>query len=121
WYDLILTGDNKLTQDLKGNYSAGAIYQDVEYDYSSVPANGLNVPNQFSLNFATSPQPKSSFTQVQTQSVFGQASFAYREALFLEASIRNEWDSRLPKPYTITYPSVGLSGIISEMVSMPKA
>jgi len=121
WYDLIFTGENKINQDLKINYSAGAIYQDVKYDYLTVPANGLNVPNQFSLNFATSPQPNSSFTQVQTQSVFGQASLAYKEYLFLEASIRNEWDSRLPKPYTITYPSVGLSGILSEMMQMPKA
>lgn len=121
WYDLIFTGENKLSQDLKINYSAGAIYQDVKYDYLTVPANGLNVPNQFSLNFATSPQPYSSFTQIQTQSVFGQASFSYKDALFLEASLRNEWDSRLPKPYTITYPSVGLSGILSEMMTMPKA
>jgi TonB-linked SusC/RagA family outer membrane protein len=121
WYDLIFTGENKLAQDFKINYSAGAIYQDVKFDYLTVPANGLNVPNQFSLNFATSPQPNSSFTEIQTQSVFGQASFSYKDALFLETSLRNEWDSRLPKPYTITYPSIGASAILSEMMSMPKA
>ncbi|MBI1770019.1 MAG: SusC/RagA family TonB-linked outer membrane protein [Bacteroidetes bacterium] len=120
WYDLIFTGENKISENFKVNYSAGAIYQDVKYDFLIVPANGLNVPNQFSLNFASSPQPNSNFTQVQTQSVFGQTSFAYKEALFLEASLRNEWDSRLPKPYTITYPSVGLSGILSEMMTLPE-
>ncbi len=121
WYDLTLEGENKITKDLKVNYRAGGIFQDQLYDFLTVAANGLNVPNQFNLGFATSPQPTTSYTEIQTQSVFGQTSFAYKEYLFLEASVRNEWDSRLPPPYTITYPSVGLSGIISEMVTLPRA
>jgi len=121
WYDVIFEGANKISDALKVNYSAGAIYQDQLYDFLTVNANGLNIPNQFNLAFATSPQPITSYTEIQTQSVFGQASFAYRDYLFLEGSVRNEWDSRLPKPYTITYPSVGASAIISDMTSLPKA
>ncbi len=120
WYDLTLAGENKITKDLKVNYLAGGIFQDQLYDFLTVNANGLNVPNQFNLAFATSPQPVTSYTEIQTQSVFAQTSFSFKEYLFLEASMRHEWDSRLPKPYTITYPSVGLSGIISDMVTLPK-
>ena len=77
--------------------------------------------NVFSLNFATNPAYDQEATQVQTQSVYGQINLAYKESLFLDASLRTEWDSRLPSPYNFSYPSVGLSAILSDMISMPDA
>ena len=62
-------------------------------------ANGLNVTNVFSLNFATTKLYQDA-SQVQTQSVYGQVNLAFKESLFLDASLRKEWDSRLP-PLTI--------------------
>ena len=34
---------------------------------------------------------------------------------FLDLSLRNDWDSRLPAPHSFLYPSVGVSAIISEI------
>ena len=53
--------------------------------------------------------------------MFGQANFSWKDVLFLDASLRNDWDSRLPKPYTFQYPSVGLSAVLSDMITLPKA
>ncbi len=121
WFDLILEGNNSITTDLKIDYRVGAILQDNLYEVVYNNANGLNVTNVFSLNFATNPNFSQEASQIQTQSVYGQINLAFKESLFLDASLRTEWDSRLPSPYRFSYPSVGLSAIISDMISMPSA
>ena len=121
WFDLILEGNNSITDDLKIDYRVGAILQDNLYEAVYNNANGLNVTNVFSLNFATNPGFTQEASQVQTQSVYGQINLAFRESIFLDASLRTEWDSRLPSPYRFSYPSIGLSAIISDMVTLPEA
>ena len=121
WFDVIVEGSNRIASNLKLDYRVGAILQDNKYDQLNNNANGLNVTNTFSLNYATNPSFSQSATHVQTQSVYGQINLAYKEAIFLDASLRNEWDSRLPSPYSFSYPSVGLSAILSDLMSMPTA
>ena len=121
WFDLMLDGSNNLTKDLKLDYRVGAIFQDNLYEYQNANAGGLRVPNFYSLNFRTNPSLDQNETQTQTQAVFGQINLGWKEAIFLDASLRNEWDSRLPSPYTFNYPSIGVSGIISDLVQMPSA
>ena len=49
----------------------------------------------------------------------GQISF--RNFLFLDVTARKDWSSTLPEPHDYFYPSVGLSGIISDMIELPDA
>lgn len=121
WFDAIFEGDNAITEKLNINYHVGAIYQDSRFDQNQAIADGLNVTNKFSLNFATTPATSSTGTQVRTQSVFGQFSLSYQNALFLDASWRNDWDSRLPAPHAFQYYSVGASGILSDLITMPSS
>ncbi|AWO00867.1 SusC/RagA family TonB-linked outer membrane protein [Chitinophaga alhagiae] len=120
WYDVMFSGDNALSEKFRLNYNAGAIYQKSEFDQTLSIADGLNVTNKFSPNFATAPQIVSSGTAVITQSVFGQANFSYADALYLDASVRNDWDSRLPAPHSFTYYSAGLAAIISDLAKLPE-
>lgn len=119
WFDAILQGENDITSDLKITYNLGGIFQDSRYDQSWATANGLNLPNKFSLNAAANTTISQSSTQVQTQSVFGQFNLSFKEYLFLDASLRTDWSSPLPDPYSFTYPSVGLSAIVSDMIDLP--
>ena len=121
WLDVMVDGSNQLMSKLKIDYRVGAIYKDNKWDQVNNDANGLNVANFFSLNFASSPFASQFASQVQTQAVFGQINLAYREAIFLDASLRNEWDSRLPSPHTFSYPSMGISAIISDLTTLPAA
>lgn len=121
WFDAMLEGNNTIVGALKVNYRVGAIFQDQQFDQTNQNANGLNITNKFSLNFAKAPGVSSAFTQVQTQSAFAQANFSWRDAIFLDASVRNDWDSRLPSPHTFLYPSVGASAVISDIVDLPTA
>lgn len=121
WFDAMLEGNNKITNDLKINYRVGTIFQDNKFDATYSNANGLNITNKFSMNFAKTPNVAGSFTEVQTQSVFGQVNLSFKDAVFLDASLRNDWDSRLPDPHTYQYPSVGVSAVISELATLPQA
>jgi TonB-linked SusC/RagA family outer membrane protein len=120
WFDVILSGNNQITKDLKINYNLGGIYQDSKYDQNDAGAQGLNVTNKFSLNFATNTSLFSASSQTQVQSVFGQVNLAFKEFLFLDGSLRTDWASPLPKPYNFSYPSIGLSAIISDIVTLPQ-
>lgn len=121
WFDVIFSGSNKISENLKVNYHVGAIYQDNQFSTDQSKADGLNVTNKFSLNFATTPAFLSTGQDVQTHAVFGQVNFSLKDALFLDASLRNDWDSRLPSPYSYQYYSVGASAILSDMLTMPSA
>ncbi|MEP6844488.1 MAG: SusC/RagA family TonB-linked outer membrane protein [Panacibacter sp.] len=119
WFDAMLEGNNKITKDLKINYRVGGIFQDSKYDANYAGANGLNITNKFSLNFAKAPSVSSGYSQVQTQAVFGQINLSFKDAIYLDASLRNDWDSRLPSPYSFQYPSVGVSAILSDLMTLP--
>ena len=121
WFDLMVEGSNDITEDLKLDYRVGAIKKDNQYDELYNNSGGLNVTNFFSLNYATNPSSSQGGTQFQTQAVYGQVNFAFKKALFLDASLRNEWESRLPSPYNFSYPSVGISAVLSDLVTLPTA
>ena len=120
WYDLMFDGSNEIGESFNVDYHVGAIYNDRQYTQDRTVANGLNVTNKFSTNFATNPVVSYSASHIQTQSVFGLANFSYKDMLFLDASLRNDWDSRLPAPHSFQYYSLGGSGILSEFISMPE-
>jgi TonB-linked SusC/RagA family outer membrane protein len=120
WYEAILDGHNNLGNDFAVTYNAGAIYQDRAFDQITNTADGLNVVNKFSLLLATNPAMAPAGWQIRTQSVFGQASFSYKNAIFLEGSLRNDWDSRLPAPHSFQYYSLGGSAVLSDLITMPQ-
>ncbi len=118
WYDLLIEGKNKLGPDFTLDYQAGGIIQDTRYQSTNALADGLNVPNRYNLNFGTNLSLGDDFSHVQTQSLFGQASLAWRDAVFVNASLRNDWSSTLPKPYSFQYPSVGASVVLSDLLKL---
>lgn len=121
WFDFMLEGHNDLAKDLKINYYAGAIRQDVTYNEKDAGSNGLNVTNKFSLNFASNPAIAQSASEYVIQAVYGEARFSWRDAIFLDGTLREDWASQLPAPYRYSYPSVGLSAVISELTTLPEA
>ncbi len=119
WFDGIFEGNNQITKDIKVNYHVGAIFQDAQSDQLTNTADGLNVTNKFSLNYATNPSMFQYGSEVQTQAAFAQTSFSFKDAIYLDASLRNDWDSRLPSPYSYQYYSLGASAVLSDLLLLP--
>lgn len=54
-------------------------------------------------------------------SLYGMASFGYKEAIFLEVTSRNDWSSTLPvNNRSYFYPSASLSVVLSDLLQLPK-
>jgi hypothetical protein len=73
--------------------------------------------SQSTIGASSQPQ-----TVQQNQALFATAQVGYKNYLFLDITGRNDWNSALA--YTtntsIFYPSVGLSGVISQMTKLPE-
>lgn len=91
---------------------------------SGIDSGGLKYTNWFTLgnfnNNAANQQVSGGKREVQ--SVFTSMTFGYKDYLYLDLTGRNDWSSTLVNTDTNSYfyPSVGLSGIISEMTSLPE-
>jgi TonB-linked SusC/RagA family outer membrane protein len=52
--------------------------------------------------------------------LYGSASLGFKDMVYLDVTARNDWSSTLPKENrSYFYPSVSVSGIVSEMVDLP--
>ena len=129
--DLIATINKNISDDLSFSANVGGSITnykigDKTYHDSGI-AGGLTFTNEFFLqNFVASPSMtmyQNLAMQKEVQSVFISASFGYKNMLYLDLAGRNDWSSTLAftDNNSYFYPSVGLTGIISEMVSLPDA
>ncbi len=83
---------------------------------------GLQFANVFSIqNFNASPGAAISQSSLEKRinSVFASTTLGYNEMIFLDVTARNDWSSSLPaENNSYFYPSVGLTGILTEMFDM---
>ena len=98
-------------------------------DYASLTrgygGNLVLVPNKFSLNNINPSDSKireaGGDSKVRNVAAFASAELGWRSMVYLTLTGRNDWNSRLvnSSEESFFYPSVGLSGIISEMTKLP--
>jgi len=84
---------------------------------------GLRFPNEFTIaNFVQTNNISQSVTNREVQSVFGTANLGYKGMLYLDVTGRTDWSSTLVNTASSSffYPSVGLTGILSNMFEMPE-
>ncbi len=85
----------------------------------------LLVPNVFTIsNFVlgdgSNPILQQTIAeQKEVQSVFGSATFGFKEMIYLDLTARNDWSSTVSESYF--YPSYGLTLVLSEMLNMPES
>lgn len=119
-FDLLLNGKNPLTSDIAVTYNIGASSLRRKYSSFQNMANGLSIPNEFSLKMATTPE----FLAIagyerRLNSVYASAQVAFYNNVFLDMTARNDWTSTLKAPHSYFYPSVGVSAIFNEWLHMP--
>jgi TonB-linked SusC/RagA family outer membrane protein len=78
----------------------------------------LSKRNFFALANVQTVQSTSTASEKRINSLYGFGQLGFRNYLFLDLTARNDWSSTLPEDYF--YPSVGLSAVISDMVTLPE-
>lgn len=125
-YADVLANINKRFADfsLVANVGASIVnnrYEDLSYR-GPIREKGIpNVFNVFDLD-NTKKKARQDEWQEQTQSVFASVEVGWKSMLYLTLTGRNDWASQLANSSTscFFYPSVGLSGVISEMLTLPE-
>ncbi len=83
---------------------------------------GLTVPNLFTLSNTTNVVANETIVETETQSLYAFLNLAWKNAIFLDVTGRNDWSSTLPaNNRSYFYPSVGLSTVVSDLVDFPDA
>ncbi|MFV0331716.1 MAG: TonB-dependent receptor [Dysgonomonas sp.] len=124
-YADLLLNINKYFGDYSLSANIGTSISDMRSDESGVDGASLKIPNFFAITNIDKDAPKTKLIQSgwheQTQSVFANFELGWKSMLYLTLTGRNDWASALANTSNSSffYPSVGVSGVISEMVNMP--
>ena len=124
-YADVLANINKRFGDYSLVANVGASIVNNKYEELSYrgPIREKGIPNVFNVFDLDNAKKKARQDewQEQTQSIFASVEVGWKSMLYLTLTGRNDWASQLANSSTSSffYPSVGLSGIISEMVQMP--
>ncbi len=112
-------GDFSLTAALGGSI------QDIRYKYYSIRGDLSSVANKFSFNNlnVSSIKPEQSDYHDQVQSVFGTAQLGWQSKFYLDLTGRIDWASALAgtTSNSVAYPSVGLTGILTDLIPSIKS
>jgi TonB-linked SusC/RagA family outer membrane protein len=123
--DLILTYNKKISKWSVSGLAGGTLFYYNKDDVTATTKNGLISPRFFSLRGSVEPittafDLERNWAQ-QINSVFGRASVGWNDAIFFDATGRNDWNSSQPKASrSFFYPSLGSSIVVSELVKLPK-
>lgn len=123
--------DNEFNADLLLNFDRtfgtlsvtgllGANYRRNDYHFSYLEASELTVPELYTIsNVQGNPVTNMYDETFETNSVFGQVSFGWNNAVYLDVTARNDWSSTLPSDnWSYFYPSFTGSVIVTELLGM---
>lgn len=120
--DFLLRYQEDFGEDLNAIISFGGnhLRQDGSSINSSVDQ--LLVPDIYNLgNRRVFPKTSNSSSEKQLNSLYAFTNIAYKDYLYLDITARNDWSSTLPVDNnSYFYPSATLSGVISEMFTLPR-
>lgn len=126
-YGDLMANINKRWTDWRLSANLGASLSRYKYDTTGyqgglkAPSN-IFTPNAIDYGSVTNDnRPIYSYSRHNINSLFANVEMGWRSMLYLTVTGRNDWDSALEgtAQTSFFYPSVGLSGVISEMVKLP--
>ncbi len=123
--DAILNyANDDVLEDFSLDLTGGATITQERNRYLSASTGArMVVPNFFSLgNTQNVGVGESEGSPRDVQSLYGRGEIGWQDAVFLTLTGRNDWSSTLPPDnWSFFYPSVGLSAVLTDLISFPDA
>lgn len=121
--DFLMSYIGKINNKIGVKIDAGANRMDQAFFNGVAQTNALGIRGVYNLgNAADRPTLRQTDAAKRINSVYGSARFDYQNKVYLDLTGRNDWSSTLPLDNnSFFYPSVGLSAIISDMLTLPRA
>lgn len=117
--DVMISSKKPINDDVSLNVVVGArntVSQNTGfYNGTDGARTTLTYPNYFSVyGLAGNFVKTESKTKTISRAIFGTATMGYKETLYVDGSVANEWSSTVDKSFF--YPSIGLSYILTETI-----
>lgn len=118
--DVLLTANRQLAQNLALTVNAGGSQRRNDFNTNIGQVDQLVIPGVYTLaNSAGQPTAILSQSHKKVNSLYGSASFNYRDWLNVDVTGRNDWSSTLPKnSNSLFYPSVGAAFIFTDALGL---
>ena len=119
--DFLLTYNKNVNDDWAFTVSVGGNQMRQNNRFQSTVAPQLLIPGIYNFsNSAVNLQVSQSRSEKRINSLYGYGQVAFKNMIFLDVTGRNDWSSTLPVDNnSYFYPSVTLSGVVSDMFTMP--
>ncbi|WP_373495113.1 SusC/RagA family TonB-linked outer membrane protein [Aquiflexum sp.] len=120
--DFLLTYSETTNTTWTYNIALGGNLMSQENRFLQLVAPELLIPDIYNFtNTAVALQTEQFNSRKKINSLYGFGQIGYKNILFLDITGRNDWSSTLPvNNNSYFYPSATLSGIISDMIEMPR-
>src|SRR6266550_3849850 len=118
--DFLITANRTLTPSLSLTVNAGGNQRKNDLKSSIQQVNALAVPGTYTLNNSDG-QPVTSTPEFhkKVNSLYGSATFNYRDWLSVDITGRNDWSSTLPKgANSLFYPSIGAAFVFTDALNL---
>ncbi len=113
--DVLAEVNRDITEDISFQGVAGYNLNTREQSILRNTASTLDVPGLLNFANASSNNPANNFSQQRLIGVYADATFGYKNYLFLNVTGRNDWSSTLPEENnSFFYPSINTSLIFTE-------
>lgn len=125
--DLMLNINKRFGEDFSLTANVGTSFEDHYTTSVSVGGRLKTIPNFFStanVDPDVTGGGGEGYRRTRNVAIFASAELGYKNMLYLTATGRSDWASQLVsngKTPMIFYPSLGLSAVLSEMLTLPKA
>ena len=124
-YEFLLSYNKEINEDFTIGLNVGANNRNSTRETLRATSGRLASEGDFFLGAGSNIKASESLSEEEVRSIYGFGQVAYRNMLFLDFTARNDWSSTLTSAHTdfdndYFYPSVSLSGIVSEMIELPQ-
>ncbi|MBE7169153.1 MAG: SusC/RagA family TonB-linked outer membrane protein [Williamsia sp.] len=125
--DFLLKWARKVNQDIDFSVTAGGSALQNNYNRDETRADSLTYPGVYSMSNNAGPLVTLPWkSKYAINSFYGLISGAYKNYLFVDATVRQDWNSVLATPLRTEnagffYPSANLSFVASDVMNLPSA
>jgi TonB-linked SusC/RagA family outer membrane protein len=118
--DFLVTANRQLTSDLSLQVNAGGNQRKNDFNTNVGQVSQLVIPGVYTLaNSDGQPFTALALSHKKVNSLYGSASFGFKNFLTIDLTGRNDWSSTLPKnANSLFYPSVGAAFVFSDALGL---
>jgi TonB-linked SusC/RagA family outer membrane protein len=118
--DFLVSFEKAIGQNFNFSLNFGGNRMDRRYQSNTGEAPELAIPGVYNVaNSSVTPRVTNRHETKRVNSLYGFGQLGFKNAIFLDYSLRNDWSSTLPEQHnSYLYPAVSLSAVITDLIGL---